>query len=339
MAAFILYTRILFSMAAKNHNMSIFDHYILRKFYRLVKHYTEDLLRSKEEQVEDKVDKIDSRTSRSKLLRREWGKSIRTIREWNASRMKKEVDMLVKRAQGSRTDAQQVREDLDDFLTLSRYKYLEAINPDVNLEEMDIGPPNLETFLSFYLEKLMQDDMVTSRQFLNASVSDRTAVIRSCLTDAVEDSIPSSIHRAILSKKSRRKRKKQQVVHEPKEEEEDQEDQEEEEEETSPTKSLPKQEKAKVAMAPPKPKQSKPPTKRSRRVKEVVLESTKETSQQNNEEKEEEEEDDEEPSQMDVLRQRLAALEERDRKLRAGTYKASGKNHDFELNTNLSSFM
>ena len=319
--------------------MSIFDHYILRKFYRLVKHYTEDLLRSKEEQVEDKVDKIDSRTSRSKLLRREWGKSIRTIREWNASRMKKEVDMLVKRAQGSRTDAQQVREDLDDFLTLSRYKYLEAINPDVNLEEMDIGPPNLETFLSFYLEKLMQDDMVTSRQFLNASVSDRTAVIRSCLTDAVEDSIPSSIHRAILSKKSRRKRKKQQVVHEPKEEEEDQEDQEEEEEETSPTKSLPKQEKAKVAMAPPKPKQSKPPTKRSRRVKEVVLESTKETSQQNNEEKEEEEEDDEEPSQMDVLRQRLAALEERDRKLRAGTYKASGKNHDFELNTNLSSFM
>ena len=312
--------------------MSIFDHYILRKFYRLVKNYTEDLLRSKEEHVEDKVDKIDSRTSRSKLLRREWGKAIRTIREWNASRVKKEVDVLVKRAQGSRTDTKQVREDLDDFLTLSRYKYLEAINPDVNLEEMDIGPPNLETFLSFYLEKLMQDDMVTSRQFLNASVSDRTAVIRSCLTDAVEDSIPSSIHRAILSKKSRRKRKKQQVVHETKEEEEEEEE-EEEDKETTITKASPKQEKTKTDMAPPNPKESNPPTKRSRRVKEVVLESTKETSEKDDED------DDNEPSQMDVLRQRLAALEERDRKLRAGTYKASGKNHDFELNTNLSSFM
>ena len=302
--------------------MSIFDHYILRKFYRLVKNYTEDLLRSKEEQVEDKVDKIDSRTSRTKLLRREWAKAIRTIREWNASRVKKEVEVLVKRAQGSRTDAQQLREDLDDFLTLSRYKYLEALNPDVNLEEMDIGPPNLETFLSFYLEKLLQDDMVKSRIFLNASVSDRKAVIRSCLTDAVEDSIPSSIHRDILSKKSRRKRKNQQVV-EPSIEED------EEDEETSPTKPSPKKQEAKDTMAPPK--ESKPSSKRSRRVREVVLESGKDTGEEKN--------DDEEPSQMDVLRQRLAALEERDRKLRAGKYKASGKNHDFELNTNLSSFM
>lgn len=307
--------------------MSIFDHYILRKFYRLVKNYTEDLLRSKEEQVEDKVDKIDSRTSRTKLLRREWAKAIKAIREWNASRVKKEVEVLVKRAQGSRTDAQQVREDLDDFLTLSRYKYLEALNPDVNLEEMDIGPPNLETFLSFYLEKLLQDDMVKSRIFLNASVSDRKAVIRSCLTDAVEDSIPSSIHRAILSKKSRRKRKREKVAESSstKDEEEEEKDQE-----ASPTKLSPKKEKAKAAMAPPK--ESKPSSKRSRRVKEVVLESSKETN-------EKDDDDDEEPSQMDVLRQRLAALEERDRKLRAGTYKASGQNHDFELNTNLSSFM
>lgn len=326
MAAFILSTRILFSMAAKNYNMSIFDHYILRKFYRLVKNYTQHLLRNKEEQVEEKVDKIDSRTSRSKLLRREWSKTIKGIREWNASRVKKEVEVLVKRAQGSRTDAKQVREDLDDFLTLSRYKYLEAINPDVNLEEMDIGPPNLETFLSFYLEKLLQDDMVTSRQFLNASVSDRTAVIRSCLTDAVEDSIPSSIHRAILSKKSRRKRKKEQVM----ESSSTKEDEEEEDRKTSPTNASPKEEKTKAVMAPPK--ESKPSSKRSRRVKEVVLESRKETSEKDDDEEEE-------PSQMDVLRQRLAALEERDRKLRAGTYKASGKNHDFELNTNLSSFM
>lgn len=308
--------------------MSIFDHYILRKFYRLVKNYTEDLLRSKEEQVEDKVDKIDSRTSRSKLLRREWSKTIKGIREWNASRVKKEVEVLVKRAQGSRMDTKQVREDLDDFLTLSRYKYLEAINPDINLEEMDIGPPNLETFLSFYLEKLLQDDMVTSRQFLNASVSDRTAVIRSCLTDAVEDSIPSSIHRAILSKKSRRKRKKEQVMESSSTK--DDEEEEEEDRKTSPTNASPKEEKTKAAMVPPK--ESKPPSKRSRRVKEVVLESSKETSEKDDDEEEE-------PSQMDVLRQRLAALEERDRKLRAGTYKASGKNHDFELNTNLSSFM
>lgn len=305
--------------------MSIFDHYILRKFYRLVKNYTQHLLRNKEEQVEEKVDKIDSRTSRSKLLRREWSKTIKGIREWNASRVKKEVEVLVKRAQGSRTDAKQVREDLDDFLTLSRYKYLEAINPDVNLEEMDIGPPNLETFLSFYLEKLLQDDMVTSRQFLNASVSDRTAVIRSCLTDAVEDSIPSSIHRAILSKKSRRKRKKEQVM-----ESSSTKDEEEEDQKTPPTNASPKEKKTKAAMAPPK--ESKPSSKRSRRVKEVVLESSKDTSEKDDDKEEE-------PSQMDVLRQRLAALEERDRKLRAGTYKASGKNHDFELNTNLSSFM
>ena len=318
-------------MAAKNYNMSIFDHYILRKFYRLVKNYTQHLLRSKEEQVEEKVDKIDSRTSRSKLLRREWSKTIRGIREWNASRVKKEVEGLVKRAQGSRTDAKQVREDLDDFLTLSRYKYLEAIK-DVNLEEMDIGPPNLESFLSFYLEKLLQDDMVTSRQFLNASVSDRTAVIRSCLTDAVEDSIPSSIHRAILSKKSRRKRKKQQVIESSSTKEEEEEDQK-----TSRDAS-PKKEKTKAVMAPPK--ESKPPSKRSRRVKEVVLESSKETSdEKDNEKGDDDGHDDNEPSQMDVLRERLAALEERDRKLRAGTYKASGKNHDFELNTNLSSFM
>lgn len=301
--------------------MSIFDHYILRKFYRLIKNYTEDLLRNKEEQVEDKVDKIDSRTSRSKLLRREWAKTIKCIREWNASRMKKEVDILVKRAQGSRTGAQQVREDLDDFLALSRYKYLEAINPDANLEEMDIGPPNLETFLSFYLEKLLQDDMVTSRQFLNASVTDRIAVIRSCLTDAVEDSIPSSIHRAILSKKSRRKRKKQQVINEPKEEEK----------EATSTRTSPKKKQKIVEMAPPKAKETDQASKRSRRVKEVVLDQPSP--------KQEQSEQNDELSQMDVLRQRLAALEERDSKLRAGTYKASGKNHDFELNTNLSSFM
>lgn len=298
--------------------MSIFDHYILRKFYRLIKNYTEDLLRNKEEQVEDKVDKIDSRTSRSKLLRREWAKVIKNIREWNATRMKKEVKILVKRAQGSRMDAEQVHEDLEDFLTLSRYKYLEAINPDVHLEELDIGPANLETFLSFYLEQLMQDDMVSSRQFLNASVSDRMAIIRSCLTDAVEESIPSSIHRAILSKKSRRKRKEKQVKKREEQEEQAQnkgnesqekEDKEQEEEAMS----LPKKQ---TTMAAPK---------RKRKIKEVVLDSS--NSQK------------EDISQMDILRNRLAALEERDRQMRNGTYKPSGENHDFELNTNLSSFM
>ena len=84
-------------------------------------------------------------------------------------------------------------------------------------------------------------------------------------------------------------------------------------------------------MSPPKAKETYQASKRSRRVKEVVLDqpsSKQEQSEQNDE-----------LSQMDVLRQRLAALEERDSKLRAGTYKASGKNHDFELNTNLSSFM
>ena len=294
--------------------MSIFDHYILRKFYRLIKNYTEDLLRNKEEQVEDKVDKIDSRTSRSKLLRREWAKVIKNIREWNATRMKKEVKILVKRAQGSRMDAEQVHEDLEDFLTLSRYKYLEAINPDVNLEELDIGPANLETFLSFYLEQLMQDDMVSSRQFLNASVSDRMAIIRSCLTDAVEESIPSSIHRAILSKKSRRKRKEKLVTKKEEKQKQDKDkvsqDQKEEEEEAI---SLPKKQ---TTMAAPKKK---------RKIKEVVLDSS--INQK------------EEISQMDILRNRLAALEERDRQMRNGTYTPSGENHDFELNTNLSSFM
>ena len=297
--------------------MSIFDHYILRKFYRLIKNYTEDLLRNKEEQVEDKVDKIDSRTSRSKLLRREWAKVIKNIREWNATRMKKEVKILVKRAQGSRMNAEQVHEDLEDFLTLSRYKYLEAINPDVNLEELDIGPANLETFLSFYLEQLMQDDMVSSRQFLNASVSDRMAIIRSCLTDAVEESIPSSIHRAILSKKSRRKRKEKQITkkEEKREQDKDKVSQDQEEEEKEEKEAMPLLKKQTTMAAP----------KRKRRIKEVVLDSS--NSQK------------EEISQMDILRNRLAALEERDRQMRNGTYKPSGENHDFELNTNLSSFM
>lgn len=192
--------------------MSIFDHCILRKFYRLIKNYTDDLLHGREEDVEDKVDKIDSRTSRSKLLRREWAKAVKAIREWNASRIKKEVDLLTKRAQGHSGDADQVREDLDDFLTLARYKYLEAINPDIDIKSVDIGPSNMETFLSYYLEHLMQDNMVTSRMFLASSVSDRDAVIRSCMTDAIEESIPPSIHREILVRKSRSKRGRQQAT-------------------------------------------------------------------------------------------------------------------------------
>jgi hypothetical protein len=300
--------------------MSIFDHYILRKFYRLVKNYTEDLLRDKVEDVEDKVDKIDSRMSRTKLLRREWNKVVKTIRDWNAVRIKKEVKELVRRAQGHRNSPDQVREDLDDFLMLARYKYLEAINPKADVEDVDIGPANLDTFLSYYLEKLMRDDMVTSRQFLNSSVSDRNTVIRSCMTDSIEESIPASIHREILNKKSRRKKK------EPKEE-------------THETKKEPKE---KPSMQPPNPPSSKEPKEeeekeekeekkpRKRRVKEVVLEKG---------EQDQDEDEEDGPSQMDILRGRLAALEERDRKMKAGTYRASGKDCDFELNTNLSSFM
>ena len=301
--------------------MSIFDHYILRKFYRLVKNYTEDLLRDKVEDVEDKVDKIDSRMSRTKLLRREWNKTVKAIRDWNAVRIKKEVKELVKRAQGHHGSSDQVREDLDDFLMLARYKYLEAINPKADVEDVDIGPANLDTFLSYYLEKLMRDDMVTSRQFLNSSVSDRTAVIRSCMTDSIEESIPASIHREILNKKSRRKKK------ETKEEASKEEHKEEASKDTS--------------MQPPNPPSSKEPKEpkeeekkpRKRRVKEVVLEKGDQDQDQDQDDK------DDEPSQMDILRDRLAALEERDRKMKAGTYKASGKDCDFELNTNLSSFM
>lgn len=300
--------------------MSIFDHYILRKFYRLVKNYTEDLLRHKEEDVEDKVDKIDSRTSRTKLLRREWGKVMKDIRDWNASRIKKEVKEIVKRAQGHRNEEAQVREDLDDFLTLARYKYLEEINPAVDVESVGIGPSNLETFLSYYLEKLMQDDMVTSRMFLNSSVTDRRAVIRSCMTDAIEDSIPTSIHRAILSKKSRRKNKE--VVAE--------------EVEDEPAKEVP------TSMA--------PPSKAFSRLKEEKSESRKEGKEEKKPKKRRIKEvevevdddggdDDGEPSQMDVLQRRLAALEDRERKMREGKFDATGKDEDFELNTNLSSFM
>ncbi len=312
--------------------MSIFDHYLLRKFYRLIKNYTEDLLRHKEEDVEDKVDKIDSRASRTKLLRREWGKVVKTVRDWNATRIKKEVKELVKRAQGHRNDEAQMREDLDDFLTLARYKYLEEINPKADVESLDIGPSDMETFLSFYLEKLMQDDMVTSRMFLNSSVSDRRAVIRSCMTDAIEESIPMVIHREILSKKSRRKKTQK-------------EPEKEEKESMAPpsskfqrlkTKNMQEEkeskERTKESAKEPEPEQ-KEKKKKKRRVKEVEVEV--------DEEEDEDDEDDEDdgPSQMDVLQRRLAALEDRERKMLAGKYKATGKDEDFELNTNLSSFM
>lgn len=342
--------------------MSIFDHYLLRKFFRLIKHYTEDLLRNKEEYVEDKVDKIDSRTSRSKLLRREWSKVTKGVREWSAARIKKEVQTLVSRAQGSRVDAGQVREDLDDFLTLSRYKYMEAINPDVNLEEMVLGPPNLQSFLSFYLSQFMQDDMVTSRQFLNASVSDRNSIIRSSMTDAVEESIPASIHRAILTRKSRRATRSNPSKQSKEPEDKDTTDQ--------PSSSKHQPDPSSQALhaqepdqpnnpqdtqaQPLEPPATLPKNKRARKMKEVVLSrpnkkqrtttSSGGNQQEDNQpdqsnESDQSDQSNEEPSQMDILRERLAALEERDRKLRNGTYKPSGHDHDFELNTNLSSFM
>ena len=327
--------------------MSIFDHYLLRKFFRLIKNYTEDLLRSKEEYVEDKVDKIDSRTSRSKLLRREWSKVTKGVREWSATRIKKEVQTLVSRAQGSRADAGQVREDLDDFLTLSRYKYLEAINPDVNLEEMVLGPPNLESFLSFYLSQLMRDDMVTSRQFLNASVSDRNSIIRSSMTDAVEESIPASIHRAILTRKSRRTTRSQ-----PSKQSKEIKDKEPNDQPSSdiqpdpPSQALHAEEpdQPNLSQDDAKGKPLEPPAvlpKKKRRTKEVVLSrpSKRPRVATSNDANQQADQSDEEPSQMDILQERLAALEERDRKLRNGTYTPSGNNHDFELNTNLSSFM
>ena len=91
-------------------------------------------------------------------------------------------------------------------------------------------------------------------------------------------------------------------------------------------------ERTKESAKEPEPEQ-KEKKKKKRRVKEVEVEV--------DEEEDEDDEDDEDdgPSQMDVLQRRLAALEDRERKMLAGKYKATGKDEDFELNTNLSSFM
>lgn len=312
--------------------MSIFNEYPLRKFYRVIKSYIEHLLRCKEQDVEDKVDRIDSRTSRTKLLRREWAKIVKNIKEWNAVRIKKEIKVIISKIQGqNRGTEEEIRSDLDDFLTLARYKYLETINSSVDVEAVNIGPSNLESFLSYFLEKLLEDDMVTSRQFLNASVNDRGAVIRSCMTDAVEDSIPASIHREILSRKSHRHQHHYRHHKRCKDEGCKKEDHEDEIRGKEDTKyEIQKKEKPKEPNKENPPKKEnkiKPPRPAKRRVKDVELE------------EEVRYDDPDGPSQLEVMRQRLRALEDRDRRIRNKTYEPSGKDCDFELNTNLSTFM
>lgn len=307
--------------------MSIFDNHVLRKFYRLIKRYTEELLRKKQHDVEDVVDSIDSRMSRTKLMRREWHKIIKEIQEWNASRIKKEVAKIVKRARGHHGKEAECREDLENFLMLARYKYLESINANIDLNSLDIGPSNLNMFLSYYLEKLMQDDMITSRLFLNASITDRRAVIISCMTDAIEDSIPISIHRQLMKHKSHRKSNatdmdppkkvkpkklfKRQTASNDSQTEKSQENLEDKNELDTDKKPT-----------------NEPKPKRTRRIKEVVLDVDHEARGNGTG-----------SSQMHVLQRRLEALEDRERKIRMGKFKASGEDEDFELNTNLSSFM
>lgn len=352
--------------------MSIFDHTLLRPFYRLIKTYADDLLRTKEEDVEDRVDKIDSRLPRSKLLRREWQKEVKKIKEWNASKIKKEVQLLVRRAQGHRhlgshgssqgaSRSSQASDDtletLEDMLNLARYSYLKQINAEVDVNVVDIGPPSLETFLTYFLARLMQDDMVTSRQFLNSSVSDRRAVVRSCMTDAIEESIPHSVHREILARKSRRRKH-----HKQKQEEDEQEGtptQRSATTDTTDTQAEQSEQSEQSAMAPPsnktndqkdhgqeatseKPKKPKKPKKR--RVKEVRISLDNEDNEDEYDQDEAQDDDQDDhnghghhdtKSQMQALEKRLQYLRTRAANRRPVNY----HDDDFELSTNLSEFM
>ena len=305
--------------------MSFFNNTILRPFYRLFKTYTEDLLRKTEDRVEKQVDKIDSRASRTTLVRREWKKEINAIREWSASRIKKETHCLVKWAAGKRGQPTEAREKLDGMLSLARCYYIMDIN-QVAVKQADMGTTPLETFLAYYLEKVVQDDMVSSRQFLNSSVSDRKAVVQSCMTDAVEETIPASVHRLILAQKSNRKRKDNDPttleVSTPKQDKPESKPESNQDKSTptedSPTSAVRSEEKEKATSpkCPPP-----PPPKKQRRVKEVMLKSN------------------DAPTQMDLMRRRLQMMEERDQKIREGVFEASGQATEFDLNTDLSNFM
>ena len=168
------------------------------------------------------------------------------------------------------------------------------------------------------------------------------------MTDAVEESIPASIHRGILTRKSRRAARSKSSKQNKEIKKKEPNDQPSSDVQPDPPSqalhaeepdqpNTPQEDRKRQALEPPA---ALPKKKRPRRTKEVVLSRPKKKQRNTiTDANQQADQSDEEPSQMDILQQRLAALEERDRKLRNGTYTPSGNNHDFELNTNLSSFM